>query len=271
MKDQIALKDFYDKVGESYPEEEQVYRTLRGRLRKRFICAWLKKQSGSLLEIGTNRGMYLQHYDGVRVGVDLSRTALQRARRDTLLYYVVADAERLHCFKPRSFDRVLCSELLEHCFHPQAVFESIYHVLKTDGCALLTTPNYKGERPTWAGLGAMADYGVEASWGGSYFHTAYRPEELAEFARQVGLEVLEAGTLEKEVKYAAKIPAVILWLGRRLNKRLRSKTFGRWNEDLFQRLSLLSYYVAHYTLIEKIALLLVKEGVRSYIILMRKN
>ncbi|MBN1465779.1 methyltransferase domain-containing protein [candidate division KSB1 bacterium] len=269
MKDKRALKEFYDRVGAAYPEEEQVYRTLRGRLRKRFVIEWLRAQTGALLEIGTNRGMYLHYYEGVRVGVDLSQSALQRARRGASVFYAVADAERL-CFKSGAFDRVLCSELLEHCFHPAAVFDSIYQVLKSGGCALLTTPNYRGERPTWVALGAMADYGVTGDQGARYFHTAYRPQELAEYAERAGLQVVRAGTLEKEVKYAAKIPAAILKTGRWLNKRLKSARFARWNQDLFQHLSLLCYNVAHYTLLERVALLFVKEGVRSYII-MRKG
>ncbi len=35
MAVKTALKHFYDQVGEKYPEEEQVYRTLRGQLRER--------------------------------------------------------------------------------------------------------------------------------------------------------------------------------------------------------------------------------------------
>lgn len=267
MDDKRALKKFYDKVGELYPEEETVYHTLRGILRKKFVLAWLAKQSGSLLEIGTNRGMYLQHYNGARFGVDLSQSVLRHAHRQKPVHYIVADAERLHCFKPGSFDRVLCSEMIEHVFHPQPVFNSIAHVLRPGGRALLTTPNYRGERPTWVDMGVMIGYGVEGAWDEKYFHTAYRPEELETMARAAGLEVLRVGTLEKDVKYAAKIPAAILLLGRRINRLLKSDNFGQWNEDFFQKLSLFFYYAAHYTLLEKLLLLFVKEGVRSFIIM----
>ncbi len=266
MDEKRALKKFYDQVGELYPEEEEVYRTLRGRLRKKFVLAWLEKQSGALLEIGTNRGMYLQHYHGPRFGVDLSLGVLRRAHRQKPVFFVVADAERLFCFKAGSFDRVLCSEMIEHVFHPQRVFASMAHVLKPGGEALLTTPNYRGERPTWVELGAMIGYGVKGDWREKYFHTAYRPEELVVLAAEAGFQVVDAGTLEKEVKYAAKIPAALLLLGRRLNRLLKSKRFGQWNEDFFQRFSLFIYYIAHYSLLEKLLLLFVREGVRSYII-----
>lgn len=272
MNQSRALKRFYDKVGERYPEEEQVYRTLRGLLRKKFVLNWLKQQSGSLLDIGTNRGMYLAHYaGGTRYGVDLSLTVLKQAQHTTPVNYVVADAERLFCFQPESFDRVLCSEVIEHCFHPQQVFESIAHVLKPGGKALLTTPNYRGERPTWVDLGTMVGYGVQGEWNEKYFHTAYKPEELAEFARDVNLKAVEIGTLEKQVKYAAKIPAAFLLIGRKLNLYFESKRLALWNEEVFQILSLLIYRISHYTLLEKLLLLFVKQGVRSYIIMQKPN
>lgn len=264
------LKAFYDSVGAHYDEEEAVYLTLRGRLRREFVLNWLKAQRGSLLEIGVNRGMYLNAYDGGdRVGVDLSVTVLKKARRERPVSYLVADAERLFCFKSGSFERVLCSEVIEHCFHPQAVFDSIAHVLKPQGQALITTPNYRGERPTWVSLGSMREVGVEGEWGDNYFHTAYRPEELAEMAHLSGLTVPESGTLEKEVKYAAKLPALLLLIGRRLNRLLRSQRFGRRNEDFFQKSSLFVHQVIERIGLTPFFLRFVKEGVRSYIIVQK--
>lgn len=264
------LKAFYDSVGEHYDEEETVYLTLRGRLRREFVMNWLKAQQGRLLEIGANRGMYLNAYDGgSRVGVDLSVTVLKKARRDKPVAYIVADAERLFCFKPAGFERVLCSEVIEHCFHPQAVFDSIAHVLKPQGRALLTTPNYRGERPTWVSLGSMRQVGVAGAWGDDYYHTAFRPEELAELAQNSGLAVVDLGTLEKEVKYAAKLPALLLLMGRQVNRLLRSPRFEQWNEDFFQTFSLFIHKVIGALGLRPLFLRFVKEGVRSYIIVQK--
>ena len=261
------LKQFYDQVGEHYPEEETVYNKLRGLLRKKFVLEWLEKQSGSLLEIGTNRGMYLQHYDGgQRFGIDLSQPVLKQAHREKPVHYAVADAERLYCFKADSVDRVLCSEVIEHCFNPQEIFRSIEHVLKPGGTALITTPNYKGERPTWVELGSMLGYGVTGAWQEKYFHTAYHPDELAEFAKTAGLEVAQVGTLEKEIKYIGKIPAVILHAGRAVNKIIRSPKFGQWNEDFFHHLCLLLYRLTRGTALERFFLSRIKTGARTFII-----
>jgi ubiquinone/menaquinone biosynthesis C-methylase UbiE len=266
-----TLKSFYDSVGEHYDEEETVYRTLRGRLRRQFVMEWLKKQRGSFLEIGTNRGMYLSAYDGgERFGVDLSLSVLKHARRDKPVSYAVADAECLHCFKSGSFDRVLCSEVIEHCFHPQQVFDSIQHVLKNGGSALITTPNYRGERPKWVELGRMKEVGVQGDWGDEYYHTAFRTEELDGIAQQSGLVVLETGTLEKQIKYSAKLPALVLIIGRMANQFFRSQQFSQWNEDFFQKFCLFIDATIRYMGLEPLFLRFVKEGVRSYIIVQKK-
>lgn len=265
--DKEALKSFYDKVGENYPEEETVYNTVRGKLRKKFVLNWLKNQNGALLEIGTNRGMYLQHYDGgPRFGIDLSQTVLKNAHREKPVQYAVADAERLECFKPNSFDRVLCSEVIEHCFFPDEIFRSIAFVLKTGGQALITTPNFKGERPTWVELGSMIGYGVQGAWQEKYFHTAYHPEELVVFAKNAGLLIEEFGTLEKEIKYIGKIPAVILHIGRVINRVFKSPKFGQWNEDFFHRFCLKFYDITQNTWLECFFLKRIKNGARTFII-----
>ena len=263
-----TLKIFYEEVGEKYPEEKIVYRTLRGRLRKGFIINRLQKFNGSLLDIGCNTGMYLDAYKGGdRYGVDLSLNVLIKNQKTNLKYLTVADAEQLQCFKPGAFDNVLCSEVLEHCLNPAAVFKSIFHVLKTNGFALLTTPNYRRFRPEWIGLGSLPQYGISINCEDGYFHTAYRPEQLAGFAKNAGLKIIELGTLEKEVKYAAKIPAAIFIFGNFLNILFKSQEFYRLNKEFFIKLTMLVYKVCQITGLEKILLRFVDEGVRSYILM----
>lgn len=270
MDSKKKLKKFYDQVGEKYPEEEEVYRTLRGRLRKKFILHWIKNQKGSLLEIGTNRGMYLEEYNGgARFGIDLSLPVLLKARYNRPVSYAVADAECLFCFKPDSFDNVLCSEVIEHCLAPQKIFESIAFVLKSGGFALLTTPNYKKMQPQWMDLGDLKNYGIDSQWNNKYYHSAFRPEELIKLARDVDLNVVESGTLEKEVKYIAKIPAAILLTGRFVNRIIKSQKFASWNEKFFQKLSIWIYFFCRITFVCRAANRLVKEGVRSYIIMQK--
>jgi len=265
-----ALKEFYQQVGEKYPEEEEVYRTLRGMLRREFILSRLAGLKGTFLDVGCNRGSYLESWQGgLRFGLDISLGALRQSPALLTGRLVQGDAERLDCFRPGSFDHLLCSEVLEHCLHPGMIFTGIALVLKPGGQALLTTPNYHGRRPEHLPLGILEEYGVECSCGGSYFHTAYRPEELEAMARAAGLEVAESGTLEKEVKYAAKLPAALLLFVRWINRFLRWPRLGRANEAFFHTFTLACHRFCAATRLERLLLPLVREGVRSYIV-MRK-
>ncbi len=157
--------------------------------------------------------------------------------------------------------------MLEHCLNPLAVFKSISHILKPTGYALLTTPNYRRYRPEWIGLGRLPQYGISIDCEDGYFHTAYRPEQLVEFAKQAGLKIVEVGTLEKEVKYAAKIPAAIFLFGNFVNRFLHSEKFDRINKKLFDDLTLFIYDVCRVTKLEKILLKIFTDGVRSYILM----
>lgn len=52
---------------------------------------------------------------------------------------VVADLHNLKQFASNSFDCVLCTEVLEHCYDPQKASEEMFRVLKPGGILLLST------------------------------------------------------------------------------------------------------------------------------------
>ena len=150
-------------------------------------------------------------------------------------------------------------------FHSQKVFNGIARVLRPGGRALVTTPNYRKNRPQWVEIGVLKKYEIE---GDEYFHSAYSPEEMAGMAQKAGLRVLEQGTLEWEIKYTTKLPVLILWSIRWLNRRtFKSSALESWNQALFERLSGFIYLLGHFTQLEKIFHFFIKEGVRSYVIL----
>ncbi|MBD3387116.1 methyltransferase domain-containing protein [candidate division KSB1 bacterium] len=266
MKHKKELYRFYDQVGKKYPEEEVVYKTLRGKLRKKFVCRQLETFRGSLLDIGCNTAMYLNAYNrGNAFGVDLSPSVLLRVVPGKNVRLAVSDAEAL-CFRPCSFDHVLCSEVLEHCLAPRDVFSEIFCVLKSGGSALVTTPNYRHKRPVWIGLGTLKSYGVEDVCEKGYYHTAFQPRELEQLAVNAGFTIMDSGTLEKEVKYAAKLPALFLILAKSLNRIFHSDRFERASHRCFETLSLWIYHIVHYSGLEPLLLKLVSSGVRSYIL-----
>lgn len=266
----LSLKKFYEEVGLKYPEEEIVYHTLRGILRKKFIVQRLSCFEGSLLDVGCNRGMYLDIYErGERFGADISLNVLKKASRKKK-HLIVADAEDLNCFQAGSFNNVLCSEVIEHCLNPQAVFQSFAYVLKSGGLALITAPSYKKTKPKWIDLGRLPHFGVECECEDGYFHTAYRPEELAEMAKQANFNIIETGFLEKEIKYAAKIPAAVYLFGNFINRFFKSKKFDKKNKEVFDKFMLLVYKICSLSGLEKILMKFVTEGIRSYVLIQKK-
>lgn len=264
---------FYEEVGARYPEEDIVYRGLRGRLRKRFVQSYLQGIGGNFLDLGCNTGMYLSGAGAeVAVGVDLSPTVLGRARERcktqsgrTRFHFVAGDVRNLDFLNGIHFDFILCSEVLEHVTEPQAVFHGIGRLLKPGGRALITTPNYRKDRPTWVRMSLLKSYDVAGEY---YYHTAYRPEELRKMCADEGMNCLECGTLEWEVKYAAKLPALVFRMVRWCNGRtMRSCLVDETNQRLYDSLTLMCYYFGHFTGLERLFRTFIKEGVRSYILM----
>ena len=260
---------FYTQVGEKYPEETIIYRSLRGMLRKKFILAQITKWQGSLLEIGCNVGTYLNAYEGgKKVGVDISYPLLRQLKEKSAEQSVgVMDAQEI-AVKQNQFDHILCSEVLEHLSNPQEAMKEIGRILKPGGTALITTPNYRGKRPTWISVGALSDYGISGVKEGQYFHTAFHPKELEQMSILAGLEIIESGTIEKEVKYAAKIPALFFIIIRFLNRKtFRNVEIHRKNERFFNQFQVWCYRFAWFTGIHFLLMAFVKEGVRSFVLL----
>lgn len=220
------------------------------------------------MDVGCNRGYYISQYrNGTSIGIDIAFSVLNQARkRLPKTNLIQADAQNLAFLKSNSIDSILCSEVIEHVTAPHRVISECFRVLKPGGRILLTTPNYKRNKPTWIEVGNMKSYGVKGVNGDCYFHTAFRPEELQAMALQTGFEVLKAGTFEKEVKYATRIPVLFYHPMRILNERLTgSKKIARLNDKMLENASLFIFKLCNLLGINNLLKMLVREGVRTYL------
>ena len=125
-------------------------------------------RSGAVLErLGASRGeMILDlgcgnardippmlHAGATVVGVDLSPGMIEQAKDDlaALAYHdvqlEVGDATRLR-FADATFDKIVCSEVIEHIPDAGAAVREMYRVLKPRGLLVLSTPN----RRSWYGF-----------------------------------------------------------------------------------------------------------------------
>jgi ubiquinone/menaquinone biosynthesis C-methylase UbiE len=113
------------------------------RLRVRAIARLLDAAPSSrVLEVGCGGGNVLERVGGKKFGIDLSPFILHkaRARLGGQARLVRGDAMTLP-FADGSFDRVFCSEVLEHVLEPEAVVRQMRRVLAAGGHAVVSVPN----------------------------------------------------------------------------------------------------------------------------------
>lgn len=98
-----------------------------------------------ILDAGCGAGNLMEQLKGLDVtGVDISETLLAQARARTSgqegARVLFGNAEALP-FDDDTFDRAVCSEILEHVLHPEAVLAELRRVVKPGGRIVLTVPN----------------------------------------------------------------------------------------------------------------------------------
>lgn len=103
------------------------------------------EENKNILDIGCNTGElgeYLKNNKQATVsGIDISDTAIQRAKQ------VLDQAACLNIenqdlpFKEKSFDVIICADVLEHLFDPLATLKKLKKYLKDDGFILISVPN----------------------------------------------------------------------------------------------------------------------------------
>ena len=166
------------------------------------------------------------------VSVDVDMTELQKARyflrapqgsspfdRDAQLHqkegvpgwadFIVADAQHLP-FRDDAFDRVLCTEVLEHIPDDKAGIRELYRVAKPGADVAVSVPRYWPERIFWT-----------LSW--EYWHTPgghvrmYRPGQMARYLEEHGFDL-------HSIRYRHAFQAIYWFL---------RCTFGKDNERRF--------------------------------------
>ena len=95
-----------------------------------------------VLEVGVGAGNVLERVKSDRrIGIDLSEFLLAKARRRLPgVPLLRMDAQSL-AFEDDTFDRVYCTEVLEHVPDPRRVVAEMRRVLKPEGIAVISVPN----------------------------------------------------------------------------------------------------------------------------------
>jgi 2-polyprenyl-3-methyl-5-hydroxy-6-metoxy-1,4-benzoquinol methylase len=97
-----------------------------------------------IVEVGSGGGHVLEMFPAARLtAIDVSGVYLEQARRRLDAYdvrFVKGEVDKLG-LPPQSFDRVICTEVLEHVVDPDAVLETLARLLRPGGTAVITVPN----------------------------------------------------------------------------------------------------------------------------------
>ena len=141
VNDQLAVEHPID---DYYARSALPIRLVEGR-RLAAIRDFMGDVSGlDVAEIGVGGGHVLRMFPTARLtAVDISRIQLDVARKNLAGYevrFIQGDASKIE-LPDASFDRMICSEVLEHVVNPDAVLAAIARLLRPSGVAVLTIPN----------------------------------------------------------------------------------------------------------------------------------
>ena len=113
---------------------------------------------GRVLDVGCGSRPYESLFDASEyVGLELDTPENRRTKKADVYY-----AGKTFPFEPNSFDSVVCNQVLEHIFEPEAFIREIGRVLKTEGQLLLTVPFVWDEHEQPRDYGRYSSFGLTA-------------------------------------------------------------------------------------------------------------
>lgn len=133
---------------------------------------------------------------GIDLGKDLLDVAdLHRLDSGVSVNYQLTSVEDFAEQKANSFDCVTCMELLEHVPDPGSIIKACAALVKRDGYVFLSTLNRNPKSYLLSIIGAEYVLGMLPK--GTHDYASFiKPSELALWARQAGLELIDSRGIE---------------------------------------------------------------------------
>lgn len=126
-----------------YSDSNPIIRYIENR-RIYWILKLLSPQENEkIFEVGCGAGHVLQGMAvGQLYGIDLSSRmlSLARERLGDKVELKKCNAESIH-YPDNFFDKIICTEVLEHTLNPSSVIQEIFRVSKPGGVVILSIPN----------------------------------------------------------------------------------------------------------------------------------
>ena len=138
--EELAAKHDLDKF---YNHPNFVFRYIEQKRIKKLIELARIKSTDKVLEVGCGAGHILEKIKtGKLYGIDISEIQIERAKKrlGNSVELKKAPGENIP-YEDKYFDKILCSEVIEHVLDPREVFKEISRVLKDNGILSLSIPN----------------------------------------------------------------------------------------------------------------------------------
>jgi len=138
--EELASKHDLDKF---YNHPNFAFRYIEQKRIKKLIDLAEIKSSDKVLEVGCGAGHILEKIKtGKLYGIDISEIQIERAlkRLGNSVELKKAAGEEIP-YEDKFFDKILCSEVIEHLLDPREVLKEISRVLKDNGILSLSIPN----------------------------------------------------------------------------------------------------------------------------------
>jgi ubiquinone/menaquinone biosynthesis C-methylase UbiE len=154
--------------------------------RLRIIREMVSEDPGHrILEIGSGGGRVLRMFKRAKLtAVDVSDVFLDSAKKNLAGYdveFIKGEIDKLS-LPAEKFDRIICTEVLEHTKNPEAILREIARLLRPGGRAVITVPN----DPLINRLKSVVRktpvgwlLGGKIEWGGDIYHIhIWKPAEF---------------------------------------------------------------------------------------------
>jgi len=268
MQDQH--REFYECVGQLYPEDRIAYSTLSGILRRKWITAKMQTMPrGNLLDCGCNVGRLSSRWNrGAVYGIDIAFSVLRRGKGFYHnIHFIQGDLRTINFIRPNTIDNAIAIEVLEHLDKPYDFLNGLYAIMKNGGLVLITVPCYTYTRPQHISLGVMKSFGVhKGTHGPLYLHTAYKPEDLVNMLTQCGFKVVEKGYFEFELRGWLKPLSIVVSIFELLSERFFPYSKLNYMAAQFvEHIKINLFHILETFSFSRLLKRIFKEGKRSYV------